>query len=72
MIAVTTAVTPAIAAMFAMLGPVFQISRTVRSDLWRRYLAYLLDALRPGDGPKLPIPPPKSNDLNLILFAGKK
>lgn len=61
-----------IAAMFAMLGPVFQISRTVRSDLWRRYLAYLLDALRPGDGPKLPIPPPKSNDLNLILFAGKK
>lgn len=61
-----------IAAMFAMLGPVFQISRTVRPDLWRRYLAYLLDSLRPGAGPKLPVPPPKSNDLNLILFAGKK
>ncbi|WP_405057255.1 TetR/AcrR family transcriptional regulator [Kribbella sp. NBC_01505] len=60
-----------IAAIFAMLGPAFTMSRTIRPDLWRRYLALLLDALRPADRPPLPVGPPPVESLAEILRSGK-
>jgi len=41
--------------IFAMLNAVYRMSST-RPDLWRRYLALLLDGLRAGDRPALPVP----------------
>ena len=35
-----------VAAIFAMLGPAFAMSRAIDPELWRRYLALMLDALR--------------------------
>ena len=60
-----------VAAIFAMLGPAFAMSRTIAPDLWRRYLALMLDALRPTDGPPLPVAPPPPESLPTILSTGK-
>lgn len=60
-----------VAAIFAMLGPAFAMSRTINPDLWRRYLALMLDALRPGN-PPLPVPPPPTEALDAILRSSKK
>ncbi|TDW23938.1 TetR/AcrR family transcriptional regulator [Kribbella kalugense] len=60
-----------VAAVFAMLGPAFAMSRTIDPELWRRYLALMLDALRPGH-PPLPVPPPPAAALDTILRSSKK
>jgi AcrR family transcriptional regulator len=60
-----------IAAIFALLGPAFAMSRTSAPDLWRRYLALVLDGLRATDRAELPAPPPPLSDLQTILRAGK-
>jgi AcrR family transcriptional regulator len=41
--------------IFAMLNAIYRMSGT-HPDLWRRYLALLLDGLRAGDRPALPVP----------------
>jgi AcrR family transcriptional regulator len=56
-----------IAAIFALLGPAYEMN----PDLWRRYLALILDGLRATDRPALPVPPPPPEDLDTILKAGK-
>jgi AcrR family transcriptional regulator len=61
-----------IAAIFALLGPAFEMSRTTSPDLWRRYLALILDGLRAGDRPALPSPAPPLAALDAILKAGKR
>jgi AcrR family transcriptional regulator len=61
-----------VAAVFALLGPAFEMSRSTGSPLWRRYLALLLDGLRAGDRPALPVPPPPPEALDAILRAGKR
>ena len=61
-----------IAAIFALLGPAFEMSRASGSGLWRRYLALLMDGLRATERPDLPAPPPPAEDLQLILGAGKR
>jgi AcrR family transcriptional regulator len=66
------AVAQDIAAIFALLGPAFDMSRATSPDLWRRYLALLLDGLRPTGQPAFPVPPPPIDRLDTILFAGKR
>lgn len=61
-----------IAAIFALLGPAFEMSRAIDPNLWRRYLALLLDALRPANHPPLPVAPPPVESLDQILRAGKR
>ncbi|WP_202872965.1 TetR/AcrR family transcriptional regulator [Kribbella capetownensis] len=61
-----------IAAIFALLGPAFEMSRAIDPNLWRRYLALLLDALRPANQPDLPVGPPPVESLDLILRVGKR
>lgn len=65
------AVAQDIAVIFALLGPVFELSRTTSSELWRRYLALMLDGLRATDRPALPAPPPLAA-LDTILKTGKR
>ena len=60
-----------IAAVFALLGPAFAMSRATGTELWRRYLALLLDGLRATDRPPLPVPAPPLAALPLILRSGK-
>lgn len=60
-----------IAAIFALLGPAFEMSRAVTPELWRRYLALILDGLRATDRPPLPAPPPPVAALDAVLRAGK-
>ena len=54
-----------------MLGAACEMSRATGSDLWRRYLALVLDGLRATDRPALPAPPPPVEALPAILRAGK-
>lgn len=61
-----------IAAIFALLGPAFTMSRSVSPDLWRRYLALMLDGLRAVDRPPLPVAAPPLSALDAILKAGKQ
>ncbi|MEU4240764.1 helix-turn-helix domain-containing protein [Actinoplanes sp. NPDC026619] len=60
-----------LAAIFALLGPAFTMSRQLSPDLWRRYLGLLLDGLRATDRPPLPAPPPTAADLPILLKSGK-
>jgi hypothetical protein len=43
-----------VASILAMLGVVFDMSRNDKPDLWRRYLALMLDGLQATDRPSLP------------------
>ncbi|MFC4947035.1 TetR/AcrR family transcriptional regulator [Pseudonocardia sp. GCM10023141] len=61
-----------IAAIFALLGPAFELSRTTASEVWRRYLTLVLDGLRAVDRPAIPTPPPPVSALGAILKAGKR
>jgi AcrR family transcriptional regulator len=61
-----------IAVVFAMLGPVSELSRTTSPEIWRRYLALVLDGLRATDRPALPADPPPVTALDTILKAGKR
>ncbi|MGC4940576.1 TetR/AcrR family transcriptional regulator [Kribbella sp. DT2] len=61
-----------IAAIFALLGPAFEMSRNTSPDLWRRYLALMLDGLRPAGQAPFPVPPPPLDQLDAVLFAGKR
>jgi AcrR family transcriptional regulator len=60
-----------IAAIFALLGPAYELHRDLQPDLWRRYLALILDGLRATDRPPLPAPPPPLDSLDTVLKAGK-
>ncbi len=57
-----------IAAIFALLGPAYEMP----TGAWRRYLALILDGLRATDRPPLPVPPPPVDALDAILKAGKR
>jgi AcrR family transcriptional regulator len=57
-----------IAAIFALLGPAYEMP----AGAWRRYLALILDGLRATDRPALPVPPPPVESLDTILKAGKR
>jgi AcrR family transcriptional regulator len=61
-----------IAVIFALLGPAFEMSRATSPELWRRYLALILDGLRATDRPELPTAPPPLTALTTILRAGKR
>jgi AcrR family transcriptional regulator len=61
-----------IAAIFALLGPAFEMSRTTADNLWRRYLYLILDGLRATDRPPLPAPPPPLASVAAILRTGKQ
>lgn len=61
-----------IAAIFALLGPAFEMSRAAGDTLWRRYLALILDGLRATDRPPLPTPPPPLSSVAAILRTGKQ
>jgi len=66
------AVAEDVAAVFALLGPAYAMSRTVHPDIWRRYLALLLDGLCAPGRATLPGPPPSAADIPTLLGAGKK
>ncbi|MFT4125266.1 MAG: helix-turn-helix domain-containing protein [Gordonia sp. (in: high G+C Gram-positive bacteria)] len=66
------AVAEDIAAVFALLGPAYAMSRTVHRHLWRRYLILLLDGLRAEGRTPLPGPPPAAADLPVLLGTGKQ
>ncbi|HKA49882.1 MAG TPA: TetR/AcrR family transcriptional regulator [Candidatus Dormibacteraeota bacterium] len=61
-----------VAAIFAMLGAAYEMSAASAPELWRRYLALMLDGLRATDRPELPVPPPPLEALDVILDAGKR
>jgi len=61
-----------IAAILTLVGPAFELSRTVSPDLWRRYLALLLDGLRATDRPELPAQSAPIEALAVVLKAGKR
>jgi AcrR family transcriptional regulator len=62
-----------VAALFALLGPAFAMSRSTGSpELWRRYLWLILDGLRATDRPALPVQAPPVTALPLILGTGKQ
>jgi AcrR family transcriptional regulator len=60
-----------VASMFAMLGVVFDMSRGDTPQLWRRYLALMLDGLRATDRPPLPAASPTFGSLDDVIAAGK-
>jgi AcrR family transcriptional regulator len=59
-----------IAAIFNLLGPAFEMSRTT-DGLWRRYLALMLDGLRATERPPLPVPPQPLGHVDVVLRASK-
>lgn len=58
-------------AVFALLGPAFEMGRATGGELWRRYLALLLDGLRATGRPALPVPAPPLEALAVIQKAGR-
>ncbi|WP_022883876.1 TetR/AcrR family transcriptional regulator [Glaciibacter superstes] len=55
--------------IFAMLNSVYRMSNA-RPDLWRRYLALMLDGLRASDRPALPLPALDVASFKTALSAG--
>jgi AcrR family transcriptional regulator len=55
------------AVIFAMLGVVYDGP----PELWRRYLALLLDGLRATDRPALPVAPPQYTTLDDVIAVSK-
>jgi AcrR family transcriptional regulator len=66
------AVAEDVAALFALLGPAYAMSRTVHPDVWRRYLVLLLDGFRAHGRATLPGPPPTAADIPALLGTGKR
>ncbi|WP_433061952.1 TetR/AcrR family transcriptional regulator [Dactylosporangium sp. CS-033363] len=60
-----------VGAIMAMLGPVFTMSRVTGTEVWRRYLALLLDGLRAPGGTGFPVPALPLQEWDVILQAGK-
>ena len=60
------------AAILTMLIPVFDMGAVTHADLWRRYLALILDGLRATDRPALPVRPIDIDDVAAALQATKK
>jgi AcrR family transcriptional regulator len=59
------------AAIFSMLSVAYDMSAATQPDLWRRYLALLLDGLRATDRPPLPARPLPPDLLDAALAAAK-
>lgn len=59
-------------AVLAMLVPVFDMGSVTSTQLWRRYLALLLDGLRATDRPVLPVAPVPVESIGAALSATKK
>ena len=59
-------------AVLAMLVPVFDMGSVTSTQLWRRYLALLLDGLRATDRPALPVGPIPVESIGAALSATKK
>jgi AcrR family transcriptional regulator len=59
------------AAIFSMLGVAYDMSAATHPDLWRRYLALLLDGLRATDRPPLPAGALPLDLLDVALAAAK-
>lgn len=59
-------------AVLAMLVPVFDMGSVTSTQLWRRYLALLLDGLRATDRPTLPVGPVPIESIGAALSATKK
>lgn len=57
--------------VFCMLGVVYDMGATVAPQLWRRYLALILDGLRAGDRPPLPGPALTDPELDEAMAAVK-
>jgi hypothetical protein len=57
-----------------MLAPVIDLSGNVAPDLWRRYLALLLEAMRPTAEPAepLPIAPPSLEQVDQMMVAVRR
>lgn len=55
--------------IFAMLNSIYGISRT-NPELWRRYLAVILDGLRATERPALPVPAMDAAEFAAALTAG--
>jgi len=60
-----------VAAIFAMLGPAFDMSDRTSTDLWRRYLVVMLDGLRASDRGPLPVPAPTFASLDDVIVVSK-
>jgi hypothetical protein len=58
--------------VLTMLAAAFDMSTTASPDLWRRYLALLLDGLRATDRQPMPVPPPVLEKLDDVTGAGKR
>jgi AcrR family transcriptional regulator len=61
-----------VAVIFAMLGVAFDMSRGATPDLWRRYLAMMLDGLRADTGNRLPVTVPAFGSLDDVIAVGKR
>jgi AcrR family transcriptional regulator len=59
------------AAIFALLGAAFEMSERAANDLWRRYLALVLDGLRATDRGPLPGASPTFATLDDVIAASK-
>lgn len=59
------------APMLAMLGAAFDMGTATAPDLWRRYLALMLDGLRATGRPPLPVAPLAADDLPAAINAAK-
>jgi AcrR family transcriptional regulator len=57
--------------VFCMLGVVYDMGATMAPELWRRYLALILDGLRAGDRPPLPGPALTETQLDAAMAAVK-
>jgi hypothetical protein len=54
-----------------MLSSVAEYASVSRPDLWRRYLALLIDGLRPARDTvsELPTPPPTADDIEAAMCS---
>jgi AcrR family transcriptional regulator len=58
--------------IFAMLGVAFDMSTATSADLWRRYLALLLDGLRATDRPVISVSALALNEIDAAIAASKR
>lgn len=58
--------------VLAMLVPVFDMGSVTSTELWRRYLALVLDGLRATDRPPLPVGPIPLESIGAALSATKR